>query len=95
MQIKIKKWKAVASWHWNADRNEVCGICQNEYENTCGKCRFAGDECPLLWGQCGHVFHFHCITRWLQEGRTTCPLDRTPWETARASAPKSPSPVNP
>lgn len=27
----------------------------------------------MAWGQCGHSYHFHCITRWLRT-RSTCPL---------------------
>ena len=48
----------------------------------------AGDACPVATGTCSHVFHEHCIARWLQqqqrtaeEGATqqTCPMCRQPW----------------
>ena len=35
----------------------------------------------VVWGECTHVFHMHCLLRWLQtEGsRGQCPMDRRTW----------------
>mmetsp|Transcript_28754 Transcript_28754/g.46166 ORF Transcript_28754/g.46166 Transcript_28754/m.46166 type:complete len:91 (+) Transcript_28754:164-436(+) len=40
------------------------------------------EECTRAVGQCGHSFHYHCISKWLQS-RATCPLDDTNWEYAK------------
>jgi anaphase-promoting complex subunit 11 len=24
-----------------------------------------GDDCPPVWGQCGHALHMQCIMKWL------------------------------
>jgi RING-H2 zinc finger domain len=37
----------------------------------------------VSWGECQHAFHHHCISRWLEKGLQTCPLDQAPWRFAR------------
>lgn len=41
-----------------------------------------GDDCPLVWGNCKHVFHIHCIVKWLnsQMNQQLCPMCRQPWK---------------
>ncbi|ORX46522.1 RING/U-box [Hesseltinella vesiculosa] len=85
MKVRIKSWKMASYWRWDIDDDDdVCGICQNVYDSCCPNCLRPGDECPLLWGACNHVFHLHCITKWLETcpNNEHCPLDRKPWETA-------------
>lgn len=45
--MKIKKWAAVATWRWDIADDDVCGICQIDFDGSCPSCRFPGDECPL------------------------------------------------
>ncbi|RKF84239.1 Anaphase-promoting complex subunit 11 [Golovinomyces cichoracearum] len=57
MKVKILKWNAVATWRWDINDDDVCGICQVHFEGTCPTCKYPGDECSLLSGKCGHNFH--------------------------------------
>jgi anaphase-promoting complex subunit 11 len=50
----------------------------NAFESPCPNCKIPGDECPPLEGTCGHLFHLHCIYKWL-ETNDKCPLDRELW----------------
>ncbi|KAG5681992.1 hypothetical protein PVAND_011391 [Polypedilum vanderplanki] len=80
MKIKVKSWTSVAWWKWIAN-DENCGICRMAFENCCPDCSFAGDDCPLVWGHCSHVFHMHCICKWLnsQLNQQLCPMCRQTW----------------
>ena len=44
--------------------------------------RLPGDDCPLVWGQCSHCFHIHCIMKWLQSQQLQqqCPMCRQEWK---------------
>ena len=37
------------------------------------------DKCCVVWGTCGHVFHYHCVSRWLQM-RSMCPVCGRQWQ---------------
>lgn len=83
MKYRIKKYTAIAAWHWNIpdSENRTCRICHQDFDNTCAKCRVPGDECPIIFGKCKHYFHLHCIHTWNDaQNRPTCPLCRAPWE---------------
>ncbi|SCU84336.1 LAMI_0C07118g1_1 [Lachancea mirantina] len=58
--------------------DDVCGICRASYNGTCPACKFPGDECPLVVGECNHNFHVHCIQQWLTTAtaRGLCPMCR-------------------
>ncbi|WWC67223.1 uncharacterized protein I206_101130 [Kwoniella pini CBS 10737] len=72
---------------------EVCGICQNEFEGCCPECKVPGDDCPLIWGECTHVFHMHCLLKWIdtESSKQQCPMDRRPWVTADRKPDKLPT----
>ena len=46
---------------------ELCSICLDEYQ--------VEDKCRCL--PCAHVFHSKCISKWLMERSSTCPLCKT------------------
>ncbi|KAL8291484.1 hypothetical protein RQP46_002462 [Phenoliferia psychrophenolica] len=73
------------------DDDDVCGICRVSYDGCCPDCKVPGDECPLIWGECTHVFHMHCLLKWLatDSSKQQCPMDRRAWVTA-GSAPVVP-----
>ena len=79
LKVKIKRWHGVAKWSWGCGEGEVCGICQSAFEGVAPGAKFPGDECPVVWGVCGHSFHLQCVSTWLQ-GRNTCPICRREWE---------------
>ncbi|KIY45086.1 RING/U-box [Fistulina hepatica ATCC 64428] len=90
MKVNIKHWHAVAHWRWDTGNNDtdndddVCGICRVPYEGCCPSCKMPGDDCPLIWGECTHVFHMHCLLKWIgtAASKQQCPMDRRPWTTA-------------
>ena len=61
------------------EEEEVCTICQSAFEGTAPGSKFPGDECPVVWGKCGHSFHLSCVSTWLSD-KTTCPYCRAEWE---------------
>ncbi|KAJ3993289.1 anaphase-promoting complex subunit 11 RING-H2 finger-domain-containing protein [Lentinula boryana] len=93
MKVEVKRWHAVAQWRWDTgvlsedpgkgddDEGEVCGICRVPFEGCCPVCKVPGDDCPLIWGECSHVFHMHCLLKWIgtQASKQQCPMDRRPW----------------
>uniref|UniRef100_A0A8C7CV86 Anaphase-promoting complex subunit 11 n=2 Tax=Oncorhynchus TaxID=8016 RepID=A0A8C7CV86_ONCKI len=81
MKVKIKQWNGVASWLWMAN-DENCGICRMSFNGCCPDCKVPGDDCPLVWGQCSHCFHMHCILKWLnsQQVQQQCPMCRQEWK---------------
>lgn len=103
MKVTIKKVHSVFAWSWhipresgdsnnetcdNDDNDDVCGICRASYNSTCPSCKYPGDECPLVVGDCNHNFHVHCIYRWLDTttSRGLCPMCRQPFQLKRGLA---------
>jgi anaphase-promoting complex subunit 11 len=86
MKVKVNSWTVPAFWSWDVENEDVCGICQVAYDACCPTCTVPGDGCPLIWGECSHVFHMHCLIKWLNapNSQEQCPMDRTPWKTAAA-----------
>jgi anaphase-promoting complex subunit 11 len=78
LKVTIKSWNGVAVWKWLA-KDDICGICRFPFHGCCTDCKFAGDDCPLVWGECTHCFHLHCIMKWLQS-QQQCPMCRKEWK---------------
>jgi anaphase-promoting complex subunit 11 len=80
LQVHIKRFHAVAQWSWNAN-DDVCGICQTAFEGTAPGVKFPGEDCPVVWGKCGHAFHLQCVSKWLQQpsSKNSCPICRQSW----------------
>ncbi|KAH9868506.1 hypothetical protein J1614_007578 [Plenodomus biglobosus] len=95
MKVTIREWNAVAAWRWDLPEDDVCGICRNPYDSTCSKCKFPGDECPLLLGECNHSFHMHCIFSWLKQesSQEKCPMCRQPFKSKSQDAPNTPAAI--
>ncbi|KAJ1985934.1 ubiquitin-protein ligase Anaphase Promoting Complex [Dimargaris cristalligena] len=84
MKVKINQWAGVAVWKWCVEDEEVCGICRGAFDGCCPDCKLPGDDCPLIWGECKHCFHMHCLLKWIstEASQQLCPMDRRPWVTA-------------
>jgi anaphase-promoting complex subunit 11 len=81
LRVRVKRFHAVARWTWNAgSEDEVCGICQSAFEGVAPGIKYPGDECPVVFGKCGHAFHLQCVATWLNSSRQTCPICRADWE---------------
>ncbi len=77
LKVRIKRFHGVARWTWNAGSDdEVCGICQSAFEGVAPGIKYPGDECPVVFGKCGHAFHLQCVATWLNSSRQTCPICR-------------------
>ena len=75
LKIKIKRWHGVAKWTWGVgdDEDDVCIVCQSAFEGVAPGVKFPGDECPVVWGKCGHAFHLQCVSTWLQSQNNSTP----------------------
>lgn len=53
-----------------------CLLCRNKLDNVCNACAMNNitdpSQCPTVKGKCEHIFHKHCIERWLQRSNH-CP----------------------
>lgn len=85
-KIKLLHCNAVFLWSYNL-KIENCAICRYHIMDPCVECqKIINDitnDCSITWGICGHAFHFHCISKWL-ETKPICPLDTLKWEFSKA-----------
>lgn len=81
LKVRLKRLHAVAAWSWNAN-DDVCGICQAAFEGVCPGVKYPGEDCPVVWGKCGHAFHLQCVSKWLGQtaSKNSCPICRQEWE---------------
>lgn len=80
----VRKWTAIALWSYDISVDN-CAICRNHIMDKCIECQSVqeitniDESCNIAWGKCSHVFHMHCISKWLNT-RQVCPLDNRNWE---------------
>lgn len=83
-RFQVRKWSAIALWAYDITVDN-CAICRNHIMEKCIECSATqemtniDENCSIAWGKCSHVFHMHCISRWLNT-RQVCPLDNRSWE---------------
>lgn len=86
-RFSVRKWSAIALWAYDITVDN-CAICRNHIMDKCIECQSVqemtdvDENCSIAWGKCSHVFHMHCISRWLNT-RQVCPLDNRSWEFKR------------
>jgi anaphase-promoting complex subunit 11 len=49
MKITYTSYTAVAEWKWDLpeEADDTCGICRVQFEGTCAKCKYPGQDCPI------------------------------------------------
>ena len=49
MKITYTSYTAVAEWKWDLpeESDDTCGICRVQFEGTCAKCKYPGEDCPI------------------------------------------------
>lgn len=83
-RFQVRKWTAMALWAYDITVDN-CAICRNHIMDKCIECQSVqemtniDENCTIAWGKCSHVFHMHCISKWINT-RKVCPLDNRPWE---------------
>lgn len=77
VKMKIKRAYQAFTWRWKIE-NDLCGICQQGFDQMCTSC-IHPIECKPCIGKCTHSFHTHCITRWLSTNKA-CPMCRSVWK---------------
>ena len=73
----MSQWNAVAVWSWSIC-TDTCAICRNSLhepsiEYQANPSAASEEGLSIAWGNCGHVFHLDCISKWLRT-RSNCPL---------------------
>jgi E3 ubiquitin-protein ligase RBX1 len=66
--------------YWNY-KSSSCSICRSDILDKCIECESNKKEsvkCIRVKGECGHIYHEHCINRWLQT-QNYCPVDTVIW----------------
>lgn len=86
--FKIKSLSLRGSWVLDVF-NDECPICRNNVLEQCSDCNISTNlqnqtECISVMGCCSHVYHLHCINKWLKKNNT-CPLDNYKWEFKKPS----------
>lgn len=77
MTIQILEWVELASWQWDYD-DDMCCFCQDSIDSCCADCKHPTD-CPPIMGECGHIFHKHCVEMWFTQ-HDDCPYCRKKWK---------------
>jgi RING-box protein 1 len=60
--------------------NDACAICRENNMNACISCQLQSEcvSCHRILGNCGHVFHEHCISKWVKD-HPNCPICNQMW----------------
>eukprot|EP01083_Nonionella_stella_P299022 1014713_1 len=82
-RVHVLKWSTVTLWGFDMT-HDTCNICKNKLHDLCIDCESnlystQNKQCTRAIGSCNHVYHCHCIARWLKT-KNTCPMDNSEWQ---------------
>lgn len=78
--IELVTWTPIAIWNYKATSTD-CAICREKLVQICVHCSVDNTQDVMCYpskGKCGHIFHKHCIDKWLT-GSTICPICTIPY----------------
>lgn len=62
------------------DHKMVCPICKHLLKETCIYCKQTKDySCDISVGDCRHIYHKHCLDKYLLRGNTLCLICKEKW----------------
>jgi hypothetical protein len=72
--MKIKKVLFIGFSEKKDYLNDNCPICQENIILRCSNCSETIEKCSTIIGKCKHIYHEHCINKWLLQSNK-CPID--------------------
>ena len=71
----------------NNDNKTECVICKRSiyepsYDHITDNTKLQL-ESEIIIGKCGHYYHNDCMTKWINSGNKTCPIDKVEWQPHR------------
>ena len=67
----------------------TCQLCKNKLHSYCNICMDKNHNennytCTIVTGDCGHVYHSHCIEKYISTGQYSCPIDMIMWNKSKS-----------
>ena len=77
-KFEIIKSDLICSWKYKISCKSDCAICYNSLSCSSVPDFQKGNDSSIRIGNCGHSFHFGCISPWVRSN-PRCPLCSQPW----------------
>jgi hypothetical protein len=81
-KIKINNIRLLNSWCYNLKNNTDCTICRCNLNCNSFYAQEKGTESNVVFGICGHTFHYECIDPWIKSN-PHCPICSSKWTYAK------------
>ena len=79
LDLDIIEIYIIGSWNYDIHFDD-CAICRQSLMEKCIECTHNNllETCRVEWGNCNHIYHSHCISKW-SKTKNTCPLCNAEW----------------
>lgn len=78
-RIKIINLSPVGEWVFeDSEKCRICRLCKNTLTSKCIECKSKQQGCDVIRADCKHLFHYHCIQKWIKSN-ATCPYCFVPF----------------